>query len=335
VGAGILIIFIALLNSLTPAGRVAVMGRVIEVTPEVGGRVTAVPIQPNMLVKAGAVLFEIERTPYENKVKQLKAASEEGQQKVERMKADVALSDAEVAAIDAQLEPAKQRRDDIARLTSASTASKFQLQDASKQVDILSAQHDAANARGESVRLALASTIDGEHTSIAQLRAQLAQAQWELDQTTVRAPSDGYVTAMAMTVGASATPSRSVLSYIVAADVTIIGFFPQNGFARIKPNARVMLSFANQPGRVYETTIVEPLHGVGEGQIALSGSLVRLSQISMTGDYPARIAIPADLDRDLLRLGMVGSATVISSDAGPIGLVAKMLQWVQAYALYL
>jgi len=55
----------------------------------------------------------------------------------------------------------------------------------------------------------------------------------------------------------------------------------------------------------------------------------------MTGDFAARIMPPSDLDPDLLRLGMAGSATVISADAGPIGLLATILQWVQAYALFL
>jgi multidrug resistance efflux pump len=68
VGAAILAVFVALLNSMTPSGRVAVIGRVVEVTPEVAGRVTAIPVQPNTLVKAGSVLFEIERTPYGNKL---------------------------------------------------------------------------------------------------------------------------------------------------------------------------------------------------------------------------------------------------------------------------
>jgi multidrug resistance efflux pump len=334
-GLGILAVFLALLNSLTPSGRVAVIGRVVEVTPDVAGRVTAIPVRPNVLVKAGAVLFEIERTPYENKVKQLQAALAEARQKVERMKADLAVAKAESAAVNAQLEPAKTRRDDLARLASGNVASQFQLQDANKQVGLLSAQFDASNARAESANLIVDSTIDGEHTSVAQLLAQLDQAQWELDQATVRAPSDGYVGAMALAVGHRAVPLRAALSFIVADDIAIVGFFSQNGFTRIKPGAVVRLSFASQPGRVFNASIAEVMRGVGEGQIAVSGNLARVGQIGMTGDFPARIAAPSDLDPELLRLGMVGSATIISGDAGPIGLLATILQWVQAYAMYL
>jgi multidrug resistance efflux pump len=335
VGLGLLAVFLALLNVLTPSGRVAVIGRVVEVTPDVAGRVTDIPVQPNVLVKVGAILFQIDPTPYQNKVRQLRAAVADARQKVERMKADVSVAKSEIAAVNAQLDPAKTRRDDLERLTRSNATSQFQLQDANKQVELLSAQLETATARAESVGLALDSTIDGEHTSVAQLLAQLEQAQWELAQTIVRAPSDGYVTSMALAVGHRAVPLRPALSFIVADDAAIVGFFSQNGFARIKPGALVRLSFSNQPGRVYSTTIAEVIRGVGEGQIAVSGSLARVNQIGMTGDFAARITLPPDLDPDLLRLGMAGTATVISADAGAIGLLATVLQWVQAYALYL
>jgi multidrug resistance efflux pump len=247
----------------------------------------------------------------------------------------VALSDADIAAVNAQLEPAKQRRDDLEKLARASTASQFQLQDADKQVALLKEQLDAAKARADSTRLALGSTIDGEKTSVAQIAAQLDQAQWELNQTTIHAPSDGYVASLALAVGSRAVPLRAAMSFIVAGDLLIVGFFPQTGFARIKPGVRVKLSFVNQPGKVYETTIAELVSGVGEGQIAVLGNLARVTQIGMASDYPARIAPPAGLDPGFVRLGMVGSATVISKEAGPIGLLAIILQWVQAYAMYL
>ena len=77
------------------------------------------------------------------------------------------------------------------------------------------------------------------------------------------------------------------------------------------------------------------MSGVGEGQIAVAGNLARVSQIGVTADYPALIAPPPGLDPGFVRLGMAGSATVISKEAGPIGTLAIILQWVRAYAMYL
>ena len=54
-------------------------------------------------------------------------------------------------------------------------------------------------------RLALASQIGGVNTDVVRLRAELGNAQWELEQTTVRAPTDGYVTNLALRKGARVT----------------------------------------------------------------------------------------------------------------------------------
>jgi multidrug resistance efflux pump len=111
------------------------------------------------------------------------------------------------------------------------------MQDAIAQANALKAQLDAANAREVSARLAASSEIDGENTNVAQLIAQLDNAQWELEQTTVRAPSDGYVTGSTLVVGDRAVITKSAMSFIVASETQIIGVFPQNGFQTIGPGA--------------------------------------------------------------------------------------------------
>ena len=334
-GCFILAIFVALLNTLTPSGRIAVIGRVVEVTPNVAGTVTSIPIEPNVLVKAGTILFQIDRAPYEAKVKQLQAAVAEARQKAEQLKAQVDLAVADVKGLASQLDYAEKRRDDVAKLASTSATSQFTLQDAVAKVDLLTAQKQAASAREINARLALGSEIGGENTTVAQLNAQLENAQWELDQTTVRAASDGYVSVLALAVGARAVPMRAALSFIVADAIMIVGVFDQNGFKNIKRGASVKLVFANRPGAVYHSEIADVYRGTGQGQVAVSGTLAREEMVGTSTTYPARIDVPKDMDSDMLRLGMVGTATVISDSAGPIGLLATILLWVKAYAAYL
>jgi multidrug resistance efflux pump len=45
--------------------------------------------------------------------------------------------------------------------------------------------------------------------------AQLGNAEWELAQTNVRAPADGYVTLSALTVGDRVAPTRSAMSFLL------------------------------------------------------------------------------------------------------------------------
>ena len=56
IGAFILAVFLSLLNYLTPSGSITVSGRAVEVTPNVPGQVIAIPVTPNVHVKAGAIL---------------------------------------------------------------------------------------------------------------------------------------------------------------------------------------------------------------------------------------------------------------------------------------
>jgi multidrug resistance efflux pump len=334
-GVAILAVFVALLNTLTPSGRIAVIGRVVEVTPNVAGQGTEIDVQPNTMVKAGTILFQIERAPYEYKVRQLQAALAEARQKVEQLKSNVDLAAADANAVASQLAYAVTRRDALDKLVPTNATSKLSAYEARAQADLFTAQLAAARAREANARLALGSEIDGENTTVAQLVAQLDNAKWELDQTTIRAPADGYVSTMALAVGARAVPLRSAMSFILANDVTLVGVFSQNGFQSVKPGATVKLVFANDPGHTYRSTIGGIAQGVGQGQIAVSGILARADSIGTSTDYPALINVPADMDRNVLRLGMVGSATVISDHAGPIGILANILLWVTAYALYL
>jgi multidrug resistance efflux pump len=334
-GCFIFAVFVALLNTLTPSGRIAVVGRVVEVTPNVAGTVTSIPVEPNVLVKAGTVLFQIDPAPYDAKVKQLRAAVAEARQKVEQLKTQVDLAVADVKGLGSQLDYAEKRRADIEKLAQSGSTNQFALQDAIAKVELLTAQLQAASAREINARLALGSEIGGENTTVAQLNAQLENAQWELEQTTVRAAGDGYVSGLTLAVGARTVPLRGALSFILAKEITIIGVFDQNGFKNIKHGAPVKLVFANRPGEVYYSAITDIVRGVGQGQVAVSGTLARAEMVGTSTTYPAEIALPKNLDPDMLRLGMVGTATVISDKAGPIGLLATILLWVKAYVAYL
>jgi multidrug resistance efflux pump len=335
IGAAIVVTFVGLLSYLNPSGKIEVMGKVNEVAPNVSGQVTEVPVQRNVLLKAGAVLFQIDRAPYEYKVQQLKAALAEARQKVELLKANVDVAAADVKALQAQKERADRRSEDLEQLGQRHATSQFNVQDAIAQAHALAAQLDAAKAREVSARLAASSEIDGENTTVAQLVAQLDYAQWELDQTTVRAAADGYVAASTLAVGDRASPGKAVMGFVVASEIEIIGIFPQNGFQAIRPGAQAKLVFANTPGRIYEAQVVDVLRAVGEGQFAASGALARVSQVGLTGDYAVRIGAPRDLERSAMRLGMSGTATVFSDNAGAIGKLESILLWVKAQLMFL
>ena len=335
IGLFVLAVFVGLLNYLTPSGRIVVTGRVVEVTPNVSGEIMAIPVVPNVPIRAGTVLFEIDPRPFQYKVTQLDASLAAAQQQLEQLRATYEQATANVEGLTSQLAFNKKRLADVQKLTIAQAMSVFKEEDSQVQVETVNAQLQAAKAAQLNAKLALDSQINGENTTVAQIRAQLDNAKWELAQTSIRAPADGYVTILALAVGDRALQARSVLSFIVTNEITIVGMFSPNGFETIKPGTPVTLVFDTRPGRLYQARVAEIPRGVGQGQIAVSGMLAKVGSIGGAKEFPAVISIPENLDRDILRLGTPGTATVFSDKAGAIGLLAWILIWISSYTAYL
>jgi multidrug resistance efflux pump len=202
VGIFILATFLALFNYLTPSGRVTVTGRVVEVTPNVTGQIAAIP------VKANDVLFQIDPAPFQYKVTQLQASLAGAKQQTEILKSNYEQATENVAGLAAQVAYNKKRLADIQTLVADEANTQFQAQDKQVQYETVSAQVGSVKAAQQSAKLALDSEIGGVNTTVAQLQAQLDNANWELSQATVRAPADGYVTVVALAVGDRALQAR-------------------------------------------------------------------------------------------------------------------------------
>jgi multidrug resistance efflux pump len=312
-----------------------VTGRVVEVTPNVTGQIIAIPVKPNVPVKANEVLFQIDPAPFQFKVTQLQASLAAAQQQAEILKSNYEQATANVTGLSAQLAFNTQRNAEIQKLAAEGANTLFQAQDRQNQYETALAQLNVAKAAQQGAKLALDSQIGGVNTSVAQIQAQLDNATWELSQTVIRAPADGDVTAVALSVGDRALQARSAMSFIVESEITLVGMFSQNGFQTIKEDAAVDIVFDNVPGRIYHAKILAIPKGVGQGQIAVSGALARTTALGGATAFPAVISIPDDMRRETLRLGMSGSATAFSENAGVIGLLASILVWINAYTAYL
>ena len=310
-------------------------GRVVEVTPNVTGQIIAIPVKPNVPVKTGDVLFQINPDPFRFKVKQLQASLATAQQQALILKSTYDQATANVSGLDAQLKFNAKRLKDIQTLYESGANTEFREQDTQVQFETVSAQLGAARAAQQSAKLAMDSEIGGVNTTVAQVQAQLENAEWELSQTTIRAPADGYVTLVTLTVGDRALQARSVMSFVVENEIIIVGMFSQNGFQTIKVGAPVDIVFDNAPGRIYHAKITAIPKGIGQGQVAVSGTLARTTALGGTTAFPAEISIPDEMSRDSLRLGMSGSATTFAEKAGVIGLLASILVWISSYAAYL
>jgi multidrug resistance efflux pump len=335
VGALILAVFLAMFNYLTPSGSLTVISRVVEVIPNVSGQIVAIPVKTNVPVKAGATLIQIEQAPFQATVTQLEASLAQAKQQAKQLVSNYQQATANVEGLTAQAAYNQKRMADMEKLTSQQAQSEFKMQDTQVQYETAKYQLESAKAAQITAKLAVDSEIGGVNTAVAQIQAQLDNAKWELEQTTVRAPNNGVVTSMALTVGDRALQARSALSFIVTDDIGLVGMFAPNGFETIKPGATVKIVLDNHPGRIFYAKVLEIPQGVGQGQLAVSGTLARVGSIGGAKAYPAVISIPGDIDRRELKVGMPGTATVFSEKAGVIGLLMSIIVWIGSYTAYL
>lgn len=336
---GVLLAFVVLgaLNFYTPSGRVVVQGATVEITPNVSGTVVAVEATPNRPLIDGDVIFRIDPVPYAAEVRRLEAALVDAQENVRRMEADLESARADIASLEAQISFARQRVADVLQLQSRGAATEFKVQEAITQLESLVAQRDSAAARARSLEIAIASEIGGVHSSVAQVEAQIDRARWELEQTTVRAPSDGMVTVLTLRKGVRVSPVRSVAAFVPVEGLALTGVFPQAGLSRIREGTPVSVALAADPGSIFDSTVTLVVPAIGEGQIAATGVLPRAAEFLRGGgsDIVVRIAMPSRVSERVRRLGVSGTATVFAENSGPMEPLARLLLWLRAFTNFL
>src|SRR5690606_4392910 len=115
------------------------------------------------------------------------------------------------------------------------------------------ARSNQAKAELERAKLEAESAIDGVHTDVAEAQADLAGAEFELEQTTLRAPTDGAVLQVMLRPGMMAVPLplKPVMVFQHDESRFFVASFLQSSAQRIREGAEVEAIFPAVPGRVF------------------------------------------------------------------------------------
>ena len=335
-GLIIALVVIGALNYLAPSGRVVVLGASIEITPNVAGTVTEVAAEANTPLKKGDLLFRIDPTPFAAEVARLEAALVDAETAAEGLQAELSAANAELARLGAQMEFGIKRRDDIVELAERGATNEFQMQDAVSNIDQLTASIEAARARKRGVELRIASVIGGQNATVVQAEQALIAARWSLSQTDVHAPADGTIVALSLRPGQRVTPFQPAVAFVPLEERALSGVFRQTAARSFNLGEEVMVAMQSLPGTSFTTQIDAIISGTAEGTLGgATGALPTVSQFLGSDVFLVRLAIPDDLPEHAMRLGMSGSAMLITDNAGPIEPLAKILFWMQKMLNYL
>jgi multidrug resistance efflux pump len=362
-----LTVMILTLNVVAPSSAdLRVFRFTVPIVSQVRGRVIEVPIEEgNRPVKKGDVLFRIDPTPYQLQVNTLQAqlANAVGQQKeveesykgaqakVTETKGAIEQAGARSAEISAKIELARRRVAQYRELVAAGAGTKFDLEQAQTNLADLTQQLAAARSSEAQARAGqqqavagqaqvqqrLGAKVDGEYAQVAQIRAQLENAKWDLEQTTTRSPCDCYVVNLQLRPGGfvAALPVAPVMS-LVETTGTVVALYRQNELHQVEPGNEAEFALDTYPGRIIKAKVNSIIWASGAGQVQVSGT------IPMTGVLTApaqRFAVKFDMaDRDkelFLAAGAAGDAAIYTEHAAFLHILRKVILRVGSYMNYL
>jgi multidrug resistance efflux pump len=283
------------------------------IMPDVKGRVIDVPVKANTMLKQGDVLFRIDPAPYQFEVEKRRAALAEAEQNVSQLKAGFDSAQAGVDEATAQRDRAKgayeRFRQGNENAAAGGRALPFSLADVeNRRTTYLASEGSlqAATAKAEQARIAYQSEIGGVHTSVARLRADFRDAEFDLDRTTVRAPGPGFVTQLALRPGMYVIPAplRPVMVFVHHDDRTLAAGFQQNALQRVRVGDEAEVAFDALPGQVFKGKVRQVLDAIAAGQFQATGSLQDMGERLPGGRAVAVI----DLDKDIAPYNLPGGA---------------------------
>lgn len=185
------------------------------------------------------------------------------------------------------------------------------------QLEAVQAQLSLAQTRlAEMIQLARRQAapefnVEQRQAEVDQLKAQLEGAKWNLEKTTVRAPTDGYVTNVTLRKGArvSNLSLSPVMAFIDTAETLVVVEIPQIYARYIEPGQKVELTFKFLPGTIVTGKVETVVQAVATGQAAPSGTAFASGTIA-AAPFVMRVKLDDATLADTLPAGSVGTAAI-------------------------
>ena len=262
------------------------------IIPAVSGTVVEVPVKPNTPLKKGEVLFRLDPVPFENAVKAKEALLADAQQVTGQLQAAANTAQQQSEAAGAKRDGAKDVYERSMKLHKSGAISEADFQRAKNEYLSAEAASLAALAEAQRARLEADAELAGVNTDVARLEAELATAQFELDQTVVRAPADGAVVQLFLRPGmyAMSMPLRPVMVFMPEEKPKFGAAFLQNSAQRIEADSEAEVILPAVPGRFFKGKVITVGAYIPQGQLQPTGSLVDPEQIKGDGRILVEIA---------------------------------------------
>ncbi|NWK55434.1 HlyD family secretion protein [Verrucomicrobiaceae bacterium N1E253] len=328
-----------LMNYNHPHSRTAVRAFVsTPIVPNVKGIVVEIPVKPNVLVKKGDVLLRIDPVPFQAIVDQKRAILNLAKAQIKQMNEMVEQAQSAVDKAQSERDRTFQSYERFTQASAGGAVSETSLEN--RRQFYISAEAVLAERKANLARQKL--ELESQKTDVlVQLQAELDRAQFDLDSTVVKAPSDGYVTHLRVRPGmmAASLPLRPTMNFISTDkdDHFIIASFRQNATLRLKSDYDAEVLFPSIPGKVFKAKVVQTMPALGEGEMQAGGTMLRSMDMVAThrGLMPVKIRLEDDISEYHLPDGVFAEVAVYSDKMHHVAIMRKILLRMKSWQNYI
>lgn len=190
------------------------------------------------------------------------------------------------------------------------------------QSDLSRASHEAARRRGLSANFISAEDLDAANMAMkaAQANFDAAQAEreharWQLGQTEVKAPVDGWVTNLTTRIGNYAAIGHPVFALIDSHSFYVVGYFEETKLRHIREGDRadIVLYSDNKKLQGHVSSIGRAIH---DQSLATDGTLVAdikptIPWVRLAQRVPVRIEFDSLTEDTLLVAGTTCTVSIL------------------------
>ena len=146
------------------------------------------------------------------------------------------------------------------------------------------------------------------------LQAKIMAAEYNLKETVVRAPSDGYATNVLLRVGARAVtfPISPSMSFIDMGGTEVVAQIHQIYTQYIEPGQKAEVTFKTRPGEVFPATVKYLVPVTAQGQVKVSGAAA-LTLSTAPGPFTVRLKLDDEALEASLKPGALGEVAIYTS----------------------
>jgi membrane fusion protein (multidrug efflux system) len=278
---------------------------IIEISPEVGGRIVAVLVEENEQVEAGDILFRIDPEPYRIAVQQAEADISDARLALSQAETAVSTSGVDISTAQANVEFARRNLARERELMERGFNTRARVESFENQLSDAQARLNAARAAQMDARAAVGNAnsrgVRSEFPAVAAAIARREEAQLNLERTIVRAPVSGTISEVdRLQIGQMANPGTAVVSIVARDETWIEANFKETDLDRMRIGQPARITFDAYPDLVVQGRVGSIGAGTGAEFSILPPQNATGNWVKVTQRVPVRIEIEGTPSRQMI-----------------------------------